>query len=91
MVRKWKFLWDNYKCISKADEEQLFSKYKDSPELDTIHINRLLEVLQAFGKNPSQTDCERRINELEGDGKNFNHLKKNSFFFNIFFFKKNSN
>lgn len=48
---------------------ELFSKYKDNPELDTIHIDRLLEVLQACGKNPSKKDCQRRINELESEGK----------------------
>ncbi|CAF3664561.1 unnamed protein product [Rotaria sp. Silwood1] len=48
---------------------ELFSKYKDSPELDTIHINRLLEILQACGRNPSQTDCNRRIQALEEDEK----------------------
>ncbi|CAF3620427.1 unnamed protein product, partial [Rotaria sp. Silwood2] len=45
----------------------LFSKFKDNPELDTIHANRLLEVLQTFGKNPSQMDCNRRIQALEED------------------------
>jgi Ca2+-binding EF-hand superfamily protein len=69
---------------------ELFSKYKDSPELDTIHINRLLEVLQAFGKNPSQSDCEKRINELEADGKNSNNKKQILFCF-VFFLKKNLN
>lgn len=54
--------------LLKTDEE-LFSKYKDDPELNTIHVNRLLEVLQAFGKNPSQKDCQQRINELELDEK----------------------
>lgn len=48
---------------------EIFSKYKDSSEVDTIHINRLLEVLQACGKNPSQKDCQKRINQLEADGK----------------------
>ncbi|CAF4633871.1 unnamed protein product, partial [Rotaria sp. Silwood2] len=47
----------------------LFSKFKDNPELDTIHANRLLEVLQTFGKNPSQMDCNRRIQALEEDEK----------------------
>ncbi|CAF1188664.1 unnamed protein product [Rotaria sordida] len=48
---------------------ELFSKFKDNPELDTIHVNRLLEVLQVFGRNPSQIDCNRRIRELEEDEK----------------------
>jgi calmodulin len=47
----------------------LFSKYKDNSELDTVHVSRLLELLQAFGKNPSQADCQRRIDELESDEK----------------------
>jgi hypothetical protein len=50
---------------------ELFSRYKDNSQVETIHINRLLEVLQAFGRNPSQQDCERRIHELEDDGKRF--------------------
>ncbi|CAF1261932.1 unnamed protein product [Adineta steineri] len=48
---------------------ELFSRYKDESDLDTIHINRLLEVLQAFGRNPSQSDCDKRIHELEDDEK----------------------
>ena len=47
---------------------ELFSKYKDSPELHTVHVNRLLELLQAFGRNPSETECNARINELERNG-----------------------
>jgi len=69
----------------KAAEEkmnELFSKYKDDPELETIHISRLLEVLQAFGKNPSQADCEERIHELEGAGRNYlnNNENKKKFY-----------
>ncbi len=67
----------------KADEDkmnELFSKYKDDPEVETIHISRLLEALQAFGKNPSQADCEERIHELEGAGKNSNNNTKKKFY-----------
>ncbi|UJR14809.1 hypothetical protein I4U23_001796 [Adineta vaga] len=47
----------------------LFAQFKDNSDLTTIHINRLMEVLQAFGRNPSRTDCEKRIHELEEDEK----------------------
>ena len=60
---------------------ELFSRYKDNPEVETIHINRLLEVLQAFGRNPSQIDCQRRIDELEADGKKFYLIIRKYFFF----------
>jgi Ca2+-binding EF-hand superfamily protein len=57
--------------LFKEQMNELFSRYKDNSQVETIHINRLLEVLQAFGRNPSQQDCERRIHELEDDGKRF--------------------
>lgn len=50
---------------------ELFSRFKENPELHTIHISRLLEVLQVFGRNPSISDCNRRIQLLEEDGKIF--------------------
>jgi Ca2+-binding EF-hand superfamily protein len=63
----------------KANETQmneLFSKYKDNPELETIHVRHLLEVLQALGKNPSQKDCQRRIDELQSDELTFEDFKQ---------------
>ena len=35
--------------------------------METIHVGRLFEVLQAFGRNPSKKDCQRRIDQLESD------------------------
>jgi hypothetical protein len=79
-----KFSCENRSCLfSKEQMNELFSKYKDDPENDTIHVRRLSEVLQAFGKNPSQKDCEQRISELEENGK---RKKKKKSFFLIFIF-----
>jgi calmodulin len=64
---------------------ELFSKFKDNPDVDTIHVSRLLETLQAFGRNPSQIDCDTRITELEADGKK---IKLNSRFNEISFFQE---
>lgn len=47
---------------------ELFSRYKDHANRQTVHLNRLLEVLQAFGRNPSGADCRRRMHELGEDG-----------------------
>ncbi|CAF0746357.1 unnamed protein product [Rotaria sordida] len=43
----------------------IFSRFKDDPNEDFINVNRLTQVLQAFGRNPSLKDSEQRINELE--------------------------
>ncbi|CAF0909778.1 unnamed protein product [Adineta ricciae] len=51
------------------DMYELFSQFKDNDNIETIHINRLMETLQAFGRNPSQADCNKRIRKLEEDGK----------------------
>ncbi|CAF1104507.1 unnamed protein product [Rotaria magnacalcarata] len=56
----------------KVNEElqhmnELFSKFKDNSELDTVHTNRLLQVLQVFGKNPSQMECNKRVEALKGN------------------------
>ncbi|CAF3559118.1 unnamed protein product [Rotaria sp. Silwood1] len=48
---------------------EVFSRFKDDPNDDFININRLTQVLQALGRNPSLKDSEQRINELEADGK----------------------
>lgn len=48
---------------------ELFSRFKDDPDADFINVNRLTEVLQAFGRNPSLKDSEERIIELETAGK----------------------
>jgi calmodulin len=48
---------------------ELFSRFKADPNDDFINVNRLTEVLQAFGRNPSLRDSEERINELEMAGK----------------------
>jgi Ca2+-binding EF-hand superfamily protein len=55
---------------------ELFSKYKDNSELETIHVRRLLEALQAFGKNPSQKDCQHRIIQLQSDQLTFEDFKQ---------------
>jgi Ca2+-binding EF-hand superfamily protein len=55
---------------------ELFSKYKDKPELETIHVRRLFEVLQAFGKNPSKKDCQQRIGQLSSDQLTFKEFKQ---------------
>ncbi|CAF3603394.1 unnamed protein product [Rotaria sp. Silwood1] len=46
---------------------EVFSRFKDDPNDDFININRLTQVLQALGRNPSLKDSEQRINELEAD------------------------
>jgi len=48
---------------------EIFSRFKDDPDVDFINVNRLTEVLQAFGRNPSLRDSEERMNELEMAGK----------------------
>ncbi len=48
---------------------EIFSRFKDDQDVDFINVNRLTEVLQAFGRNPSLRDSEDRINELEMAGK----------------------
>ncbi len=48
---------------------EIFSRFKDDQDDDFINLNRLTEVLQAFGRNPSLRDSEIRINELEAAGK----------------------
>jgi hypothetical protein len=48
---------------------EIFSKFKDDPTVDFVNVNRLTQVLQAFGRNPSLRDSEIRINELEAAGK----------------------
>ena len=48
----------------------VFSRFKDDQDNDYINANRLTEVLQAFGRNPSQRDSEQRITELEMSGMN---------------------
>lgn len=55
--------------IFLAELNDLFSKFKDDPDVDFINVNRLTEVLQAFGRNPSLKDSEERIIELETAGK----------------------
>ncbi len=50
---------------------EIFSRFKDDPDVDFINVNRLTEVLQAFGRNPSLRDSEERINDLEMAGENF--------------------
>ncbi len=47
----------------------IFSRFKDDLDVDFINVNRLTEVLQAFGRNPSLRDSEERMNELEMAGK----------------------
>jgi len=48
---------------------EIFSRFKDDQDDDFINLNRLTEVLQAFGRNPSLRDAEERINQLEIAGK----------------------
>ncbi|CAF2565825.1 unnamed protein product [Rotaria sp. Silwood2] len=48
---------------------EVFSRFKDDPNDDFININRLTQILQALGRNPSLKDSEQRINELEATGK----------------------
>lgn len=47
----------------------LFSRFKDDPDQDFVNVNRLTEILQAFGRNPSFRDSEQRIAEFEAMGK----------------------
>lgn len=47
---------------------EIFSRFKDDPTSDFINVNRLAEVLQAFGRNPSYQDAAQRISELEAAG-----------------------
>ncbi|CAF2022916.1 unnamed protein product [Rotaria magnacalcarata] len=63
-------------AYDEQDEQQqlselndLFSRFKDDSANDYINVNRLTEVLQAFGRNPSLRDSEQRMNELEAAGK----------------------
>ncbi|CAF2058490.1 unnamed protein product [Rotaria magnacalcarata] len=63
-------------AYDEQDEKQqlselndLFSRFKDDSANDYINVNRLTEVLQAFGRNPSLRDSEQRMNELEAAGK----------------------
>ncbi|CAF1320392.1 unnamed protein product [Rotaria magnacalcarata] len=63
-------------AYDEQDEQQqlselndLFSRFKDDSANDYINVNRLTEVLQAFGRNPSLRDSEQRMNELEAGGK----------------------
>jgi calmodulin len=58
---------DNDDQIDQEMQElnELFSRFKADPNDDFINVNRLTEVLQAFGRNPSLRDSEERINELE--------------------------
>ncbi|CAM4787361.1 unnamed protein product [Rotaria magnacalcarata] len=63
-------------AYDEQDEKQqlselndLFSRFKDDSANDYINVNRLTEVLQAFGRNPSLRDSEQRMNELEAGGK----------------------
>jgi Ca2+-binding EF-hand superfamily protein len=48
---------------------EIFSKFKDYPDQDFIHVDRLTEVMRAFGRNPSLRDSEERINEFQLAGK----------------------
>ncbi len=48
---------------------EIFSKFKDDPDDDFIHVDRLTEAMRAFGRNPSLRDSEERINELQLAGK----------------------
>lgn len=61
----------SYELLFVGDMYDLFSRFKDNATIDTIHANRLMETLQAFGRNPSQADCNKRIRELEEDGSKF--------------------
>jgi Ca2+-binding EF-hand superfamily protein len=61
------FITKTFDLLEEVNE--LFSRFKNDPDDDFINVNRLTEVLQAFGRNPSLRDSEARINELEMDGK----------------------
>ncbi|CAF4814204.1 unnamed protein product [Rotaria socialis] len=68
-------------AYDEQDEQQqlselndLFSRFKDDSANDYINVNRLTEVLQAFGRNPSLRDSEQRMNELEAAGRKHSYL-----------------
>lgn len=60
---------DEYFSFCSVEFNDLFSRFKDDPEHDYINVNRLTEILQAFGRNPAIRDAEQRINQLAADGK----------------------
>ncbi|CAF0914558.1 unnamed protein product [Adineta steineri] len=51
------------------DFNEIFSRFKDDPDVNSINVNHLTEILQAFGRNPSLKDSQERVNELELVGK----------------------
>ena len=48
---------------------EIFSKFTDDPNLGFINVDRLTDVVRAFGRNPTLRDSAERINELELAGK----------------------
>ena len=55
-------------CFLEAFVE-IFSRFKTQPDDEFVDVQRLMHVLQAFGRNPSLKDSQTRIQELEAAGK----------------------